>query len=400
MKTGQTVMKPKSLLLKIKYELVIFAALLAQMAVRINWKQPVPVNYLTFYLLDFKIGFISRALIGSFVDLLTNKATEKWLTGFILLTFAAVYFIVAMLFGKLIRSADAVMRNSIIFLIALSLFTCFTGRVLLNNIGLMDIYWFLFALIAMVCVRNKYAKWLVPLLCFMGLAAHYGFAMTFLPFIFVLLIVEAINGKYKKSNFFIAVISFLISVCSAVYFALFANGFLNFDSEGTYKYLSAKADFPVWRYYVDGNLFYIDFYTGKKLNGVPGLLAILKQTAFEGLHVSDYAVMLLALLPLFLMFFLVWKSAFKLGKNKAEKFIFLLCIALPVPVLPSFIFSTDRPRFLGEILIVQFMMLFYLAYVKNAALLASLKKTENFFRKYPMLLILLFVFSLSAFFFK
>jgi hypothetical protein len=399
MKTGQTVMKPKSLLLKIKYELVIFAALLAQMAVGINWKQPVPVNYLTFYLLDFKVGFISRGLIGSFVDLLTNKATEKWLTGFILLTFAAVYFILALLLGKLIRSADAGMRNSLIFLTALALFTCFTGRVLLNNIGLMDIYWFLFALLAMVCVRNKYARWLVPLLCFMGLAAHYGFAMTFLPFIFVLLIVETVNGKYKISSIVPAVVSFLISVCSAVYFTIFANGSLNFDSDGTYKYLSAKADFPVWRYYVDAYLYYADANSGKKL-GLSDYLAILREAASQSLSATHLISTLMLLLPMIILFFLVWKNAFKLGKNKAEKFIFLLCMALPLPVLPSFVFSTDAPRFLGEILIVQFMTLFYLAYVKNAALLASLKKAENFFRKYPMLLILLFILSLSAFFFK
>jgi len=393
-------MKLKSFFIKIKYELVIFAALLAQMAVRVDWAHPVSTNFLTLYLIDFKVGFVSRAFIGSLIDLLTAKISERWLGGFILLTFAAVYFILALLFGKLIRSADGSMRNNIIFLVALYLFTCYPGRLLLNNIGLMDIYWFLFVLLAVICLQNKYAKWLVPLFCFFGLATHYAFALSFLPFIFVLLVIDMFNAKYKISAVLLSVASFLTAAGASVYFVFFANRFLKLDSNGTNSYLSSKASFPVWRYYVDGNLFYTDIYSGKKVNGIPGLLAILKQTAFEGVHLSDFAEIILLMLPLLLMFFLVWKTAFKLGKNKAEKFIFILCMLLPLPVLPSFIFSTDRPRFLGEILIVQFLTLFYLAYVKNGALLASLKKAENICRKYPMLPILLLIFSLSAFFFK
>ena len=66
-------MKLKSFFIKIKYELVIFAALLAQMAVRVDWAHPVSTNFLTLYLIDFKVGFVSRAFIGSLIDLLTAK---------------------------------------------------------------------------------------------------------------------------------------------------------------------------------------------------------------------------------------------------------------------------------------------------------------------------------------
>ena len=104
--------------------------------------------------------------------------------------------------------------------------------------------------------------------------------------------------------------------------------------------------------------------------------------------------------PLFLFFFFIWKNAIKHSTGRFEKTVFLLCLALPLPLLPWFVFSTDTPRFLGEIFVVQFAALFYMLYDRNEAVAGSLKKAETFFKKYPLLLLLLLVCSLSAAYFK
>ena len=70
-------MKLKALWGKIKYELVLFAVLAAQGALTLARGGGIPGNFFTFYLLDYNLGFIPRAFIGSVVGLLTQKVTEK-----------------------------------------------------------------------------------------------------------------------------------------------------------------------------------------------------------------------------------------------------------------------------------------------------------------------------------
>ncbi|MEI6579603.1 MAG: hypothetical protein WCN92_09105 [Eubacteriales bacterium] len=393
-------MKFMVLLSKIKYEIAIFAVLLVQMAIRINWANPIETNYLSFYLLDYKVGFVSRAFIGSIVALLTKQATVKWLTGFIILSFVFVYFILTLILGKLIRGTTGDTKNIVVFLVAVFLFASFSIRIFVQSIGMLDIYWFLFALLIMICLKNKFSKWFIPLLCLFGLATHYSFAFSFLPFTIVLIFYEAYKAKSKISSIFLAAISFFVSVCATVYFVFFSNSQIKLTSDGLYSYLSKKADFHVWRYFFDGYLFYTDLYSGKKVEGFSGFLEVLKTTAFESMRFSNFFTSLCLTLPLIVLFFCIWKRAYRLSQKKGEKFIILLCIMLPLPVLPSFILSTDLPRFLGEILIVQFLMLFYMLIDKNETIIAILKRTEGFFKKYPVMLILIFVLSLSAYYYK
>lgn len=394
-------MKFQKMLLKFKYELLIFALLLMQAGLRIHWAHPVRTDFLTLFLLDYKVGYSSRLLIGSLVNVFAHSViTEKWLFGFILVSYSITYFILALLLGKLIRSADENLKNIIIFLVAVFIFTSFSIRVFIQYIGLLDIYWFLLSLIAVVCMRNRITKWLIPLICVTGLAVHYGFAMTFLPFIFGLLLYEIYSSGGKKSSVALTAVSFLTMIGSTVFFAVFANRFMKLDKAGTYAYLSGKANFPVWKLYYEGYLFYSDASTGKSYKNIGDVLKFLIQTAFTDIRTNNYIISFLFVLPLLILLFFVWKNAAKTSSKKSEKVFMYFCMALPLPSLPSFIISTDMERFLGEIIIVQFCMIFYLIFNKNEAIITSLKKAEGFFKSNPMLLILLLIFSISSFFIK
>lgn len=385
---------------KIKYEIVIFAVLAVQGALTLARGGGIPTNFLTFYLLDYNLGFIPRAFIGSVAGLLTRRMTEQWLTGFILLTFLLVYALLALLLGAMLRRVPAEQKPAVVCLLAVFLFANFSVRVFIQNIGLPDIFLFLFALLAAVCLKNKYAKWLVPLLCIAGAATHYGFIFIFFPPVFTLTVYELARAKQKTGAAVRAAAGAAATVASSVYFMLFSNNFVKMDSDQVYAYLQSKADFPVWRYFVDGILFYTDNSAGVELDGFSGFMAVLKETAAEGFRPAGFAGSILLLTPLFLFFFYVWKGAFKQSARRLDKIVFLLCIALPLPLLPWFVFSTDTPRFLGEIFVAQFTVLFYMLYDRNEAVAGSLKKAETFFKKYPLVLLLLLASSLSAAYFK
>ncbi len=393
-------MKLKAIGGKIKYESVLFAVLAAQGVLTLVRGGGIPGNFFTFYLLDYNLGFIPRAFIGSVVGLLTQKVTEKWLTGFILLTFLLVYALLALLLGALLRRTPAELKPAAFFLVAVFLFANFSVKVFIQNIGLLDIFLFLFALLAAVCLKNKTAKWLVPLFCLAGAATHYGFVFIFFPLVFTLMVYELARAKQKAGTVVLTAAGTLATLAASLYFLLFSAGAVRFGSAQAMDYLQRKADFPVWRYFAEGILFYTDISTGRQLNGFAGFMAVLKETAAEGFRPAAFAGSILLLTPLFLFFFFVWKSAFRQSAGRLQKTVFLLCIALPLPLLPWFVFSTDTPRFLGEIFVAQFAALFYMLYDRNEAVAAGLKKAETFFKKYPLLLLLLLVCSLSAAYFK
>lgn len=393
-------MNLKAFLAKIKYETAVFAVLLTQLAVRIDWSNPVDSKFFTFYLLDFKVGFVSQAFIGSIVSLLTDRPSAKWLTGFILISVMSAYFVLSLFLGRIIRKADSETRNNVIFAAIVFLLTSFSVRVFPQYLGLPDIYLFLFTLLALACMRNKVAKWFVPFLCFLGFMVHIEFAFTFLPLILLILIYNIIAEENRLKASILASACFITASASAVYFAVFANRHLRMDSSGVYAYLSSKTDIEVWRRYYEGHLFYTDTVSGQKFSGLLDSLKVFKETGLESVSASNYLTSFFMMLPLLLLFLYIWKNACKESSRKSEKFIFVLCAALPVPVLPAFIFSTDMSRFLGEIFIVQFMAFFYMVFVKNQAVILSIKKVKIFFKIHPVILMLFIIFSLSAFFAK
>jgi hypothetical protein len=398
--TGMAVMKTKPLWDKIKYEIFIFAVLAAQALFSLARNGGIPTNFLTFYLLDYKIGFISRAFIGSFIGLLTQRVTEKWLTGFILLTFLLVYALLALLLGAMLRRVPSEQKSAAVFLVAVFLFANFSVKVFVHNIGLLDIYLYLFVLLAAICLKNKYARWLLPLICLAGVATHYGFVMIFFPLVFVMLCCELSRATHKASGVALTAASVAATLAGSVYFVIFSNSFIRLDRETVLTYLQSKSGFPVWRFFVEGILFYNDTNTGIQVSGFSGFLEILRETAAESFRPAGFAGSLILLTPLFLFFFFIWKNAIKYSTGGFEKTVFLFCLALPLPLLPWFVFSTDTPRFLAEIIVVQFSALFYMLFDGNKAVTASLKKTEDYLKKYPLVLLLLLVFSLSAFYFK
>ena len=395
-------MRPLPLLRKMKYEVIIFAVLIVQAAFSLMGTRGIPVNFLTFYLPDYSLGLIPRAFVGSIVHLLTKTVTEKWLTGFILLTFLLVYTILALLLGRLLRCVPAEQKSATVFLIAVFLFTSYSVKIFIRNVGLLDIYMFLFVLLAAVCLKNRFAKWLIPLFCLAGVAVHYSFAMMFFPLIFTILVYEASlsETKQKRGALVLCAVSVAATLVAALYFLLFSNGNMRLDSDATFAYLQNKANFPVWRYFIDGIYFYTNAYTGQDVSGFTGLLEVLKATAVESFRFENLTTGVVMMAPLFVLFMVIWRNAVKHSTQKMEKAVFFLCAALPLPFLPWFVVSTDMPRLLGELFVVQFCALFYFMADSNAPVTASLEKAETYFRKNPLMALLLLIFSLSAFYYK
>jgi len=381
-------MRLKSSTQKYKYEFLIFLVLLVQ-SIPALFRGP--SEYYIAYLFDYKIGYVSRVLIGSLINLLTNNLTVAWLRTFITTVYILVFMLVALLLGKLIRHTNADKRRFLIFTIAYFLIAKYAMWVWFIYFGIFDIFWFSFAILAIIAVNNRYAKWFIPILCFLGLATHYAFAFIFMPTIAVILLFELIDTKYAKQNLLLTVVSFATMTVTSVYFFIFANRTIRLQGDALISYVYSKLDYQFTDFYKTYLVFYFN----------PEAQSILKTLKDLWAYVSAndlkyYLQIFYPSIPVLVLLIIVWLKSYKFTSTKSEKrFYLFVCIVLPLAALPAFLFSNDLYRLLSQFILSQFCLIFYLVYKKNNAVLSALQSIGMFLKRYPELIFILVGLSLS-----
>lgn len=372
---------------KYRYELIIFFVLLAQ-AIPAFYKDP--SDYYIAYLFDYKIGYVSRTLIGSFIDLLTNNLTVAWLRTFITTAYVLAFMLVALLLGYLIRNADKDIKRVLIFTVAFFVVAKYAMWVWFIYFGIFDVFWFLFAMLAIVAINNRYAMWFIPLLCFLGLATHYAFAFIFMPSIAAIILYRLIENKYEKRDIALTVISFATMAFSSVYFFIFANRTIKLQGDELVNHVFSKLDFEFTDFFKTYLVFY---FNPEALSLTETLKDLWAAVSSKGLEY--YWLVFWQSIPVLVLLICVWALAIKACSIKSEKFFLLICTALPLAALPAFVFSNDLYRLLSQFIISQFCVIFYLIYKKNESVLIALRSIGIFFKKYPELLFILVALSLS-----
>lgn len=372
---------------KYRYELIIFLVLLAQ-AMPAFVKGP--SNYYIAYLFDYKIGYVSRVLIGSFVNLLTNNLTVVWLRTFITTAYVLAFVLVALLLGTLIRNAGEDVRKALIFMVTYFLIAKYAMWVWFIYFGIFDVFWFLFALLSIIFINNRYTMWFVPLLCFFGMATHYAFAFISMPTIAVILLYDLIENKYAKRNLILTIVSFATMAMTSVYFFIFANRTINLQGNELVDYVYSKLDYPFTDFFKTYIALYFDPEAQSLINTLKDLWAYVSAAGLK-----YYLLIFWPAIPVLLFLAFMWFKTIKASENKSEKLFFLLCIALPLAALPAFVFSNDLYRLLSQFIISQFCLIFYLIYKENKAAIISLTSISRFLIKYPELLFVLIALSLS-----
>jgi len=385
---------------KIKYETIIFFLLALQALLTVKrdgWR--IKENFFTFYLPDYSLGLIPRALIGSVVSLFKKQLTVQWLTNFIWASNLLLFLFIALLLGKVLRKTSDEYKRPLYFTLALFFFTDYSTKVFAKNIGLHDVYMVIIVLLCILALRNKWSAWLVVPLT--GVAVHYGFLFQFFPLIFIVIIFEAIKVEKKLNHILLAIISPLITVLSSLYFILIAPNPAKLGLEKSLEYLESKVvDFEFWRFFAEGMYFNHNGYNDSQVEDFGEVFLYLRSTATDYFDWSEFLTLFVFLLPLIVLFWILWKNAFDNSENKIQKFAFALCFLMPIPLIPWFFWTTDHPRFLSEIILCQFCVLFYLLYDKNEVLEKSLKNVEGKFKRYPTLLIPSLILPLASFYFK
>lgn len=381
--------KAFALISKIKYEVAVFLLLCIQACVDTSIFMGVDPGYYGYYLADFSMGKTSRLLVGSFVNLLTDNPTVEWINGFAAVVLVLVYIFTAILIGKIIRSTPADIRKPVIVFSMFSVSGVFGVYIFSRFFGLLDIYMYLFTVLAVVAVRNKVFRWLVPLFCIGGVLINYVYTIAYFPLVAAVLLYLIITDEKKAGT------SVLFTVTCAVTVALmFYCAFIGKET-ATYTFEEMKAimEGKLGEELTYDHIHYYDYYLygshaneerlGVNMEGmtpVEFISALLWYLSTEGYNKGGIFAVSLGALPVFVAFWIVWFRCIRKADTKLRKFSYLCFMLMPLFTVACCILSTDMPRWVASGLIVQFGLGFFMFAVKDKPFESVMRELGDFFK--------------------
>lgn len=395
----QTPLSGSSMLLriyeKVKYELPILIFLLIVY---------VPQNisiiddvYTAVHVFDYSIvGFAPRLFIGSLMSLFIGYKSLAAMSLFMDIVCIGALFLYTWTAGRLIRKASPETKEITVLLVVLFIALPYSLAALYPRLLSLDRYMVLIALFALMALNNRFAKWLVPVFIVAGLAVYHGFAFTYMPAVAVLLLYRIHQDNYTKRSIALCAAGFAVMAVFSAYFYLYTGVDSFANAEELAAYISDKTDI-------------IAKLTAAKANPYADTVTMLLfKNPFEfwdratlsnditGDIITDLRAMSF-MLPLFAIFFIVWKNAVKNASTRFEKFVFILCILAPLARTPMFVLSQNPFRCRISVVVIQFFLLFYFLYTENPAVLKALKTVGEFFKKNYLLFLTLVVYFAMAF---
>ena len=336
---------------KIKYELAIFTFLTIVFLPTYN--KITDDIYASLLFLDYRAGFGPRLFLGSLLSFFSLSKSSLLVEGLVT-TFGIILILFAsLLSGNLIRNAGEAKEVTIYFgLVFLSL--PYTASAFNHRLSFFDRSLIFFTLLSLVSLQNKKARWLIPPVLLMALLTDHFFIFLYLPVIAILILHEVYKGSFSFKIISLALVGFAVVFVISAYFLL----------------------------------------TSHELDKLTESLGSLKTFAFY----KQWLAYVLYVSPIFTMFFLIWGRAAKNSDKKFEKFIFSLCLFLPLSGLPVFLFLSNSFRLKAALLIGQFFLLFYFLHVKNEALSNSVEKTAIYLKNHKYLSLALLAYSAATFF--
>ncbi len=372
----------------VKYELPVLVCLLI-FFVSLN-RDVLDDPYTIVHYFDYRIGFAPRLFIGSVMSLFTDNKTLAFMNSFKDIVCIAALVLFAFAAGRVIRKAGKETKATAIIFVILFISVPYSLHALYPTLLSLDRFLVVYTFLALMAVNKKAIKWFVPALLFIGLATYQGFAFTYMPAVAIVLIYEVFRNKKSKQSIALCAVCFTAMAVISAYFFLY-KGIGTFNNvKELVEYAAAKTDINnytgEWNTeIVLNNLFFekpVDFFwkITIPLEGWNGL-----KYEFSGM---------LSLLPLLIIFFLIWKNAIKNSSSKLEKFVYILCMSAPLMRLPMFILSTNFLRGRISVIIVQFFLVFYFLYVGNPAVTESAKKIGEFLKKNYILFFMMILYFL------
>lgn len=344
------------------------------------------LDFYSYYLVDFSMGKTSRLLIGSIVSLLTDKPTAAWIHGFAVVVLFLTLLATALIIGKVIKSASDEMRPCLLVLTLFFVSGSFTLYGFSKFFGMLDIYMYIAAMLAVVFAPNKHLRWLIPALSVAGIFVNYSFAISFFPIIALVTLYTAATQKRKGTDSTVFALTVALSVAAGVFCVFYGSKTMNMTFDEIWQSMEQRSGLK----FDYKNIRYFDFYFFGNGQGEAELqfkdftplelIKILPQIVFMFGVSSEGAQSILAI-TLFMIaaFWTVWIMCIKNSETAGRKFIYL-CFMLSVLFIPvCCIVSTDWTRWIQAGILTQFGLMYYMFYMKDEPFTKTMQRLKELF---------------------
>jgi hypothetical protein len=335
----------------------------------------------TSYLLSYRYGISSRGIIATFIDILTNNAfiSKYFVWHFIFCSTVFLSFLISVYLGFVIRKSVGHIKTFVLFLSLLYL-SCFTSPSTyfsVENFGRVEIFAFLFMLVLITVINKPIVRWIIPLLALFTLAIHIILVFFYIPFIGIIMLYELLSKENgKKNTAFLLTTTITIVVMSFLAYLLFhERTFVFQNAHDLTEYLKTKSDLYFTAHFIFMTLF---AQLQDHLNDWHDVVSLIYRGNLS----------IIINIPSLAFFVVLWIKCFLREKNTKMRFFFLLPIFSLVYQSIAFFMFYDFGRWMIMILNVQFLLIFYLLYVKNETLYFVVRKAVPYIYKHWLMIVL------------
>lgn len=371
---------------KVKYELVIFGVLIAQLVLIIP--SEISQWVAAWYALSYKDGMGSRLLVGSLINLFCpDYVSAEFAYKFVVASLVLLCFLVSFLYGQMIRHSKNIKSAGYFVALYLSCpgsIVCFWY----NGTGRLEAYsliWCLLCVILFEKVKNIYIKYLITAitLCLI-LLTHQGTLFLYGPILMTLILYDIVKEfQVKKAFMSLGILGggtllfFYLQIYSGLHYA---------TCDEAFRVLSSRTDMLL-----DYNAVRLEYYASMAENFEYG-----QKYFFEYYDVCvKVFVALIMSLPLIIFIVGIWKSSFsksdiKLIKNP-QSWVLLSDIAF----IPIYVLMCDWGRWTCALIGVLFFQVAYMLYKNEAGMRKTFEAIEAFIEKNGFLCIIVLIYLAS-----
>lgn len=389
----------------IKYELCVFLVLAVQALSMIIQDFYVGEYIRLYYLIDYSMGKTSRLLVGSIVKLFNPDPSPTWIAGFATVVVMLTLLFSSIVIGKVIRSTEDELKPQLLVFTAFLTTGIFTFYGFSVFLGMLDIWMFIAALLAVLCANNKYLRWFVPVLCAVGVLVHNAFAITYFPLVALTVFYLAVTGEKKAANSIVFVLSCLAAAALTFFVSFKGNETVTLSYEQLYETLRNRGGYT----YDEHGIETVGFYLLKRPPESTGAtiemaaqvspFALIKEVAKYSLQdislsnaiaVISFGVVVLA------AFWAIWIKCIRNAQTKSRKFVYL-CFMLSVLVIPAgMLVAADFIRWFQGGIITQFGLVMLMFMKKDEPFEKATVQLREFFSDKKLLLAIMFIVYATA----
>jgi len=377
-------------------------------------KWEVNEHFITFYTVDFGLGFCSRFLPGAVYRFLFHD-TSVFTASVFAAVLTIIFFIgICILLEKLLLRVSMEHRPLCLFFVLLFLVGPASVSLYVRWLGVLDFYWVFFTLAFFFFIAHKRLYFLIPPLFVLSVFVHYGAMVCYIPMMAILLLykISVTDDKTERKILWtVFSLSVAFAVFTTLYFLFFEKQNLVYPVEDFNRILIERGanytyyyDYDLYRVVVSktGEIAFVDeqadiSFIGKVIGGIKAQIKTTFDEGFKSGSMTELALGGVVLLPVIGVIFSSLWSRFRSGeKNKLRSFSLILAglLFLMTLVFGTF-FSTDTFRWLTHTVMPLFTIFLFISYYEGDMIFEEIKRRFSFVNA-PVLILFFMIYASLA----